>query len=104
MKLYIDNYKGFVNTFIDFKRVNFFVGDNSTGKTSIMQLLGILQSRRFWFDASLNTQESQLGSFSEIVNKCMGKKKSFIISGDFCEGNQVDKEICYFWFKYRDVL
>lgn len=102
MKLYIDNYKGFVNTFIDFKRVNFFVGDNSTGKTSIMQLLGILQSRRFWFDASLNTQESQLGSFSEIVNKCMGKKKSFIISGDFCEGNQVDKEICYFWFKYKE--
>ena len=33
MKLYIDNYKGFVDTFIDFKRVNFFVGDNSTGKT-----------------------------------------------------------------------
>ena len=102
MKLYIDNYKGFVDTFIDFKRVNFFVGDNSTGKTSIMQVLNTLQNHGFWFDASLNTKESQLGSFSEIVNKCMGKKKYFIISGDFSDDNSEDKKTCFFWLKYKE--
>lgn len=102
MKLYIDNYKGFVDTFIDFKRVNFFVGDNSSGKTSIMQLLNTLQNHRFWFDASLNTKENQLGSFSEIVNKCMGKKKYFILSGDFSDDNPKDKETCYFWLKFKE--
>lgn len=102
MKLYIDNYKGFVDTFIDFKRVNFFVGDNSTGKTSIMQVLNTLQNHGFWFDASLNTKENQLGSFSEIVNKCMGKKKYFILSGDFSDENSEDKETCYFWLKFKE--
>lgn len=58
MKLYIDNDKGFVDTFIDFKRVNFFVGDNSSGKTSIMQVLNTLQNHGFWFDASINTKDS----------------------------------------------
>ena len=37
--LYIDNYKGFVDTYIPFEDVNFLVGNNSTGKTSIVNLI-----------------------------------------------------------------
>lgn len=102
MKLYIDNYKGFVDTFIDFKRVNFFVGDNSTGKTAIMQLFEVLQNHQFWFNASLNNKETQLGSFSEIVYKCAGKKKYFIISGDFSEIENKGKETNWFWMKFKE--
>ena len=40
--LYLDNYKGFVKTFIPCLDVNFFVGENSTGKTAILNLLNII--------------------------------------------------------------
>ncbi len=33
--LYIDNFRGFRITCIPIKDVNFFVGENSTGKTSV---------------------------------------------------------------------
>lgn len=34
--LYLNNYKGFEKTFIPFLDVNFFVGENSTGKTMLI--------------------------------------------------------------------
>lgn len=74
--LYVDNYRGFQDTYIPLKDVNFFVGENSTGKTSILSLLNILSSFEFWFFSSFNTTEVTLGTFDEMVNK---GQKSFSI-------------------------
>ncbi len=74
--LYVDNYRGFKDTYIPLKDVNFFVGENSTGKTSILSLIKILSSFEFWFFNSFNTTEITLGTFDEMVNK---GQKSFSI-------------------------
>jgi len=68
-KLYIKNYKGFEEQVISLKDVNFFVGENSTGKTSILKLINILNSREFWFNEQFNNSEVELGYFDEIINK-----------------------------------
>jgi predicted ATPase len=80
--LYIDDYRGFQDTYIPLKDVNFFVGENSTGKTSIISLIKILNSFSFWFFTSFNTEEITLGQFDEIVTT---GKKSFKIG--FLNGN-----------------
>ncbi len=36
--LFVDNFRGFTNTFIPIEDVNFLVGENSTGKTYIFSL------------------------------------------------------------------
>lgn len=74
--LYIDNFRGFQDTYIPLKDVNFFVGENSTGKTSILSLIKIITSLDFWVFSSFNTDEITLGQFDELVNK---GQKSFSI-------------------------
>ena len=44
MRLFLDNYKGFVDTIISIKDVNFLVGENSSGKTSVLKLLEVISS------------------------------------------------------------
>lgn len=67
--LYTDNYRGFEDTFIPFKNVNFLVGENSTGKTSILSLINLLHSQEFWTNNQFNNSEMNLGSFDEIITK-----------------------------------
>lgn len=59
--------------------VNFFVGENSTGKTSILKLLELLSSPNFWWRPEFNNTDIELGYFSEIVSKTSGDGKSFEI-------------------------
>ena len=46
--LYLDNLRGFDNTLIKFKDINFLVGENSTGKTSILSLFRNSFYYPFW--------------------------------------------------------
>ena len=34
---YVDNFRGFSDTYVPISDVNFFVGENSSGKTSLLQ-------------------------------------------------------------------
>lgn len=72
--LYIDNFRGFEKTYLRLEEVNFFVGENSTGKTSILKLIGILSSAGFWNYKQFSNGEIDLGSFSEIVTYNSGKE------------------------------
>ncbi|MBK0378567.1 AAA family ATPase [Mucilaginibacter segetis] len=65
--LYVDNFRGFQSTFVPLRDVNFFVGENSTGKSSILKLLGIMSSQGFWRYNIFGEAETVLGSFSEII-------------------------------------
>jgi predicted ATP-dependent endonuclease of OLD family len=48
--LYLNNYKGFISEYLPFQDVNFFVGDNSTGKTSVISLITEIEKGTFWSD------------------------------------------------------
>ena len=66
--LFIDNYRGFTNTLIPLRQVTFLVGENSTGKTSIMSIIHLLSDYKFWFEQQFNSKEVQLGTFRDIVS------------------------------------
>lgn len=81
--LYVDNYKGFTNTVIPLTDVNFFVGENSTGKTAILNLINILSDPSFWIIPEFNNSSVELGYFNEIVNQLSPDKHSFRIAIEF---------------------
>lgn len=66
--IYFDNYRGFKDTYIPLRNVNFFVGENSTGKTSVLSLIYLLCDPSFWFSCAFNQDPIYLGSFNDIAN------------------------------------
>ena len=77
--LYMDNYRGFQDTFVPISDVNFLVGENSTGKTSLLYLTHLLSTPRFWFEQTFNDTEVQLGTYGDIVSVGSNKKDDFVI-------------------------
>src|SRR5690554_7416609 len=68
-KIYLKNYKGFKQQFVELQDVNFLVGENSTGKTSFLKIINLLSSPEFWYNYEFNNNEVELGYFEEILNK-----------------------------------
>lgn len=102
MELYIDNYKGFVDTIIPIKDVNFFVGENSSGKTAVLNLLEIVTSPNFWFEPDFNPEGIELGYFSEMVSQLSVDKKFFSI-GAYLDEVRNDKPYTgYVWLKFTE--
>jgi len=77
--IYVDNYRGFSDTYIPVKDVNFFLGENSTGKTSILSLINLLDAPEFWLRQDFNTAEVQLGTYKDIVSTVSNNDKFFRI-------------------------
>jgi len=78
--LYLNNFRGFQKTFISFKQVNFFVGENSSGKSSILALLKLMSTSQFWNTGEFNMEDIELGFFNELVSNTIIGKKSFQIA------------------------
>lgn len=82
--IYADNFRGFTNTLMPLQDVNFLVGENSTGKTSMLALIKLLSSRRFWYEAiseeQFNIGGYEFGGFKDIYS---GKGER---SEKFCAG------------------
>ncbi|WP_300456674.1 AAA family ATPase [Desulfobacula sp.] len=77
--LYVDNFRGFTKTLIPIKDVNFFVGENSTGKTSILGLISLLSSSQFWMSQDFDFNDLGFIRFSDIVSVNSKNKKYFTI-------------------------
>ena len=93
--IYFDNFRGFNNTFLPLKDVNFFVGENSTGKTSVLKLIKIVSDTKFWLTQDFNIADAELGYFSEIA----GEKNEYFEIGIL--GDKRDKNsISAFKLKY----
>jgi predicted ATPase len=73
-KIYLKNYRGFRDQVIELQDVNFFVGENSTGKTSILKIINLLSSSQFWYDFEFNNDEVELGYFDEIISQNIDEK------------------------------
>lgn len=77
--IYFDNFRGFQATYLELTEVNFFVGENSTGKTSLLKLIGIMSSPGFWRYGYFGTEEISLGGFSDIITSPRNSKDYFEI-------------------------
>ena len=100
MEIYINNYKGFADTIIPICDVNFFVGENSTGKTAVLNLLEILTNMNFWFDPDFNPDGIELGYFSEMVSQNSSDKTFFSIGAYLDESNRDKPYSGYVWLKF----
>lgn len=89
--LYVDNFRGFTDTYIPIEDVNFFVGENSTGKTSILSLIKILSEPQFLLSLNFESEEIDLGNFEDIVSYLSENKKSFTV-GPFEEHEGKEKK------------
>lgn len=67
--LYINNFRGFNKTLIPIHKVNFLVGENSTGKTSILKLIKLISDETFKYTFEFYSPVIDLGRFEDIVNK-----------------------------------
>ena len=97
--VYVNNYKGFVEALIPIADVNFLVGENSTGKTAILNLLEVLHNPSFWLDADFNDGNVNLGYFDEIVNQHSSDKSHFIIAVE-CNDKKTKNKSIFFWMKF----
>lgn len=98
--LYFDNFRGFDKTYLELKKVNFFVGENSTGKTSILKLIGILSSQDFWRYGEFRTDDINLGTYKDIITTPNSAKHYFDI-GIADEGS--DERAIPFYIKLRFI-
>lgn len=75
----MDNFRGFKDTYLPIKDVNFLVGENSTGKSSVLGLISLLNDPRFWYESVFNTEDVQFGHFDDIVSIFSDDRKAFTI-------------------------
>lgn len=67
----LDNFRGFSKTVIPLKKVNFLVGENSAGKSSVLSLIKIISELYFWFKPEFRSQGSQdinLGHSEDLIS------------------------------------
>lgn len=109
--IYVDNYKGFEKQFFTFNKVNFFVGENSSGKSSIIELIDTLINNKF-VDFSNTTWHNK--EFNNLVSRCQNERHtSFSVAMEIensfpkftkdSENNVIEvkdqKEAVYYYFK-----
>ena len=84
--LYADNFRGFTNALLPIRDINFFVGENSTGKTSMLSLLKLLKSVDFLSNQAFNAEDVELGNYRDIVS-VNATDKSYFRVGLIEQGN-----------------
>jgi len=96
--LYLDNFRGFSNQFIEIRDVNFLVGENSSGKSSVLLALNTITYPGFWFNLDFFAGDTQVHSFEDLVSVEAQDKTYFRIG--FINDNK--KNISYlFEFKNK---
>ena len=78
-KLFLDNFRGFSNEFIEIRDVNFLVGENSSGKSSVLMAINTILSPGFWFNLDFHAGEAQMYSFEDLVSVEQKDKSNFKI-------------------------
>lgn len=78
--LYLDNYRGFAKTFIPIHQVNFLVGENSTGKTSFLEVFEVFCQPSFWmFEPRFGSPDIPPKHFLDLVSASSKSKRQFTV-------------------------
>lgn len=102
--LYLNNFRGFQNTTIQFQQVNFFVGENSTGKSSILSLLKLMSNAQFWNNDDFNIADIELGFFNELVSNNITGKKKFEIGFHYDQDSELERPFKTILATYENKL
>jgi hypothetical protein len=89
--IYVDNYRGFSKTLIPIKDVNFLVGENSTGKTSILGLIKLLSPPDFWLKNEFDFRKVGFGTFKDVVSINSKDNSSFSVGLIFDQAVEMQK-------------
>lgn len=79
--LAVMNFRGFDDALIPVSNVNFLVGENSTGKSSILSLIEILAGPNFYFYQELSSEFCDFSAYEDAVS--LRKPKSKLSIGYF---------------------
>lgn len=91
--IYIDNYRGFTEEVIPLSQVNFLVGENSTGKTSFLELIEVFSNVSFWlFEPSYGVPGAQVRHFLDLVSAASKDKKTFTVGAMGCSKQKPDRD------------
>lgn len=78
--IYADNYRGFRSALVPVERVNFLVGENSSGKSSFLLLLETMAQLNFWgFEPRFGAPGHSEHHFLDLVSVDSSNKKSFTV-------------------------
>src|SRR5580700_8690702 len=66
--LYLNHFRGFEDTFIPLEEVSFLVGENSTGKTSVLTAVRVLCSTGVWLMGSFQVDDEVIGGFNDFAS------------------------------------
>lgn len=78
--VYADNFRGFTDAVIPVTQVNFLVGENSTGKTSFIELIETFSNMSFWaFQPNFGVIGAQQRHFLDLVSAASRSKAQFCI-------------------------
>lgn len=91
--IFLDNFRGFTKTILPLKDVNFLVGENSTGKTSVLALIKLMTDPHFWLGGTtaFGSEEIKLGNYRDIVSASV-KDRSYFRIGLFVGGEGTENE------------
>jgi predicted ATPase len=79
MELYLDNFRGFEKQYIPLNDINFLVGENSTGKTTLLGLLSLYSELGQAWHVDFKNEFVDFGSFSDIISKGKRAKKKITV-------------------------
>lgn len=65
--VYLNNFRGFEDTFLYLQDVNFFLGENSTGKTSVLKIIKIISNPSFKIKYDLGEDFLEIGTHYDVV-------------------------------------
>jgi len=86
--VFMDNFRGFENSVLPLTEMNFFVGENSTGKSSVLSLVKIITNLNFWFNNyDFKADEVNLGHAGDIIS-IASEDKSYFRVGYLNAGNE----------------
>ncbi|MBL7728283.1 MAG: AAA family ATPase [Dinghuibacter sp.] len=79
MLLYLDNIRGFSNQVIDLNDVNFLVGENSTGKSTVLSILHFFSEPSYESFTDFKSKFVDFGPYNEIISDSRSGKSYFQI-------------------------
>lgn len=77
--LYLDNIRGFSDAAVPIRDVTFLVGENSTGKSTVLALLHIVNSYTFWNEPEFDSESHNLGGFSDLLSSNSSNRDTFTL-------------------------
>lgn len=108
LSIYADNFRGFTDTLIPIDSTTFLVGENSTGKSSILKLLYIMSRPQFWMNPEFGYDDDDdinFGGFNDIVSALSFDKSYFrigIVHGDSSESESAVDNVFILTFSNKD--